>query len=403
MDGANPTMILVISADYIMMILCLYFSINCLTGKFNNSSECFAEAMHRYEHRALGIIAASELSYSFVNDTYVWGMYDAMWPQFMPDYGAGPSNSDWIYPCFGNSAGKIFLESSSWPYNTANKEVTYNLFHHHGDAFSTVYSEMPQSLTIIHDPVLLSALDYFTIIADVGSLIGLTVDGELIGAGQGTGVPLDIPIIQQMPGEVIEVTVTKQNYYRYTALVDVIPPAGPYVLFDSYTLDDSAGNGNGLMDYGESILLTLSVENVGIDQADNVTVNLSTDDQYITITDPTEFYGNIAAGAIVSVDDGFAVEVCDSIPDEHMFLFEVNATDGTSTWTSNFVIEAYAPVLSAGEMLIDDATGNNNGVLDPGETVIITIPNYNDGHALSPEAIATLACIDPLITFEEVL
>ncbi len=385
--------------------LVFVWSINCLTGKFNMTGECFAEKFHRHTYNgenagALAIVAASEISYSFVNDTYVWGAYDNMWTDFMPDYGTTPESRD-ILPAFGNAAGKYFLQQSNWPYNTGNKAVTYNLFHHHGDAFSTVYSEMPQNLTIVHDPVLLSALDYFTIIADIGSLIGLTVDGELIGVGQGTGVPLDIPIIQQLPGEVIEVTVTKQNYYRYTALVDVIPPAGPYVLFDSYTLDDSAGNGNGLMDYGESILLTISVENVGIDQADNVTINLSTDDQYITITDSTEFYGNIAAGIIVTVDDGFAVEVCDSIPDEHMFLFELNATDGTSTWTSNFVIEAYAPVLSAGEMLIDDATGNNNGVLDPGETVIITIPTYNDGHAISPEAIATLFCSNQLITIEE--
>jgi hypothetical protein len=143
------------------------------------------------------------------------------------------------------------------------------------------------------------------------------------------------------------------------------------------------------------------VENVGIDQADNVTVTLSTDDQYITITDDTEFYGNIAAGAVVTVDDGFAVEVCDSIPDEHMFLFQVSATDGTNTWLSNFVIEAYAPVLWAGEMTIDDAAGNNNGVLDPGETVTITIPTYNDGHAPSPEAIADLSCSNGFIIIEQ--
>ena len=378
------------------------FSINCLTGKYNIAGECFAETFHRHTYNGenagcLGIIAASEVSYSFVNDTFVWGMYDNMWTDFLPDYGTTPDSRD-VLPAFANSAGKYFLQQSNWPYNTNNKEVTYNLFHHHGDAFSTVYSVIPQNLTIIHDPVLLSALDYFTIIADDGSLIGLTVDGVLIGVGEGTGAPVDIPIVQQLPGAVIDVTVTKQDYYRYTAQVDVIPPAGPYVLFDSYTLDDSAGNGNGLMDYGEFILLTLSMENVGIDQADNVTVTLSTDDQYITITDPTEFYGNIAAGAVVTVDDGFAVEVCDSIPDEHTFLFQVSATDGTNTWISNFVIEAYAPVLWAGEMTIDDATGNNNGVLDPGETVIITIPTYNDGHAPSPEAIADLSCANQLIT-----
>ena len=70
----------------------------------------------------------------------------------MPDYGSTPEERG-IIPAFGNAAGKYFLQQSSWPYNTNNKEVTYNLFHHHGDAFTVVYSEIPQDLTIIHIPI----------------------------------------------------------------------------------------------------------------------------------------------------------------------------------------------------------------------------------------------------------
>ncbi|MCK4638461.1 MAG: hypothetical protein KAT33_03485, partial [Bacteroidales bacterium] len=144
--------------------LVFVFSINCLTGKFNASSECFAEAFHRHQQGALGIIAASETSYSFVNDTYVWGMYDNMWPEFMPDFTTTP-DSRGVLPAFGNAAGKYFLEQSNWPYNTGSKMVTYYLFHHHGGAFSTVYSEIPQNLTVTHDNVLLAGLDFFTVTA----------------------------------------------------------------------------------------------------------------------------------------------------------------------------------------------------------------------------------------------
>jgi len=83
----------------------------------------------------------------------VWGAYDNLWPNFMPDYGTTPESRD-VLPAFGNAAGKYFLQQSNWPYNTNNKEVTYNLFHHHGDAFTTVYSNMPQGLTVTHDPIL---------------------------------------------------------------------------------------------------------------------------------------------------------------------------------------------------------------------------------------------------------
>ncbi|MCD4791454.1 MAG: PKD domain-containing protein, partial [Bacteroidales bacterium] len=202
------------------------FSINCLTGKYNISSECFAEKFHRYTHNgqnsgALGVTAASEVSYSFVNDTYVWGMYDNMWPDFMPNEVTDPPSRG-ILPAFGNAAGKIFLQQSSWPYNPQHKVYTHHLFHHHGDAFSTVYSEIPQYLTVVHDPVLIAGATTFSVTANAGSLIALTVNGEIIGIADGTGSAVAITIPAQGPGNVMVVTVTKQNYYRYSTNVDIV-------------------------------------------------------------------------------------------------------------------------------------------------------------------------------------
>jgi PKD repeat protein len=211
------------------------FSINCLTGKYNHSSETFTEKFHRYTYNgqnsgALGLIAASEVSYSFVNDTYLWGMMDNFWPEFMPSYGTTPSSRGFL-PCFGNAAGKYFLYQSSWPYNTSNKEVTYNLFHHHGDAFSVVYSEVPQTLAVTHAPTINANETSFTVTANAGSLIALSIGDQLLGTATGTGNPVNITFgVGLVPGQFILVTVTKQNYYRYSGEVEVVPSAGPYFL-----------------------------------------------------------------------------------------------------------------------------------------------------------------------------
>jgi len=199
------------------------FTINCLTGKFNSLDECFTEAFHRMEHGALGLLAATETSYSFVNDTYVWGYYDSMWPEFMPDY---PEESLWVYqnlmPGFGNVSGKYFLESSSWPYNPGHKVHTYHLFHMHGDAFTCLYTEVPQALTVSHDPMLPAGQNFFVVTADDSSLIALTVDGEIIGVAEGEGVPVTITIPPQNAGDMMLVTVTKANYFRYESEVPVV-------------------------------------------------------------------------------------------------------------------------------------------------------------------------------------
>ncbi|MBE0648461.1 MAG: T9SS type A sorting domain-containing protein [Bacteroidales bacterium] len=229
-------------------LLSFIFSINCLTGKYNWSNECFAEKFHRYTYNganagALGLIAASEVSYSFVNDTYVWGMMDNFWTDFMPTYGTTPASRD-FRPCFGNAAGKIFLEQSNWPYNTGNKQVTYHLFHHHGDAFSVVYSEVPQALTVIHNSSIPEGSTSFTVTANSGSFICLSVDDEILGIADGTGSPVSITIPGSLiVGDELIVTVTMQNYFRYKSEVSVIYPSGPIPDFEADTTTICAAGG----------------------------------------------------------------------------------------------------------------------------------------------------------------
>ncbi|MFP4469864.1 MAG: C25 family cysteine peptidase [Bacteroidales bacterium] len=383
--------------------LVFVFSINCLTGKYNMGGECFTEKFHRHTYNgqnagALGLVAASEVSYSFVNDAYVWGMYDNMWPEFMPDYGM-PVDERGLLPAFGNVAGKYFLEQSSWPYNTNNKEVTYNLFHHHGGAFLNVYSEMPQNLTVTHDPVLYSGVNSFTVTADAGSFIALTVNGEIIGTAEGTGSPVDIAIDPQLPPNMMMVTITRQNYFRYESEVEIIPPTGPYVVFQEVVLDDvTGGNGDGLMDYAEDILLDITLKNVGVELSQNTTVSLTTEDEFITIINGTADFGVIDPNSTKTVAGAFEIEVAGNIPDNHNVAFEVSASNGTDSWVSNFSLKAHAPKLEVANVTVFDPTGNNNGNLDPGETADLIFNTANNGSSMAYDLEANLSTVSPFVT-----
>jgi hypothetical protein len=202
------------------------FSVNCLTGKYNLSSECFAEKFHRHTYNGqnagcVGILAASETSYSFVNDVFVWGMYDNMWPEFMPTFGTTPASRD-CRPGFGMTAGKIHLAGSSWPYNTSNKVVTYHLFHNHTDAFMQMYYAVPTNMTISHQSTILPGATSFSVTADSGAFICLSLDGVILGTATSSGgaTTVNIPGTQVPPQQII-VTVTKQNKFRYEAPVTV--------------------------------------------------------------------------------------------------------------------------------------------------------------------------------------
>ncbi|MCD4682999.1 MAG: hypothetical protein K8R86_06925, partial [Bacteroidales bacterium] len=199
--------------------------------------------------------------------------------------------------------------------------------------------------------------------------------------------------------ETLTVTVTGGNVYPFQGTLEVIPPEGPWIMEDYYLLDDNAGgNGNGLMDYDESILLSLAVKNIGTSEATNLDVELSTTDPYITITDNLHNYGNIPAGQSVLATNAFSFTVTDDIPDEHTVLIDVAATMGITTWNSNLSIIGHAPVLSIGTITISDPGGNNNGLLDPGETATIIIPVSNNGNSMSPDATAYLSSTSSYIT-----
>jgi hypothetical protein len=381
--------------------LTFVFSINCLTGKFNIGGECFAEKFHRSQYGALGIIAATEVSYSFVNDTYVWGMYDNLWPDFMPEYGTTPESRG-VLPAFGNASGKYFLKQSSWPSNGSKKEVTYNLFHHHGDAFTTLYFNVPQYLSVDHDEVLLSGLNYFTVEANEGSFICLTVDDDIIGTATGTGSPLDIVIPPQLPGTMIDIVITGQNFYRYENRIKVIPPDGPYCLYDEHSVSDSLGNGNNKVEFDEDILISMVMKNLGNDDAMNVEVSLSTDSNYVFFIDSTENYDTIKSRNYVSKDYAYKLHISDGIPDQYQLQFDVHACDEMdSTWDSKFFMVVNAPRITPEEMVVDDSEfGNDNGRLDPGETADLIVSVSNKGHCVVKDVVCTMTAWNQYITVD---
>ncbi len=178
-----------------------------------------------------------------------------------------------------------------------------------------------------------------------------------------------------------------------------IPAAGPYVVYAENTVNDSTGNNNQLVDYGEQIFLDLSLTNVGYSDAENVSGVLSIDNQWITLTDTIEQYGSIASGDTIMINKAFAFDVADSIPDQTPLDFTVTATDGDSSWTSQFQLTANAPLLVAGEITVDDNDGGNgDGMIDPGETVNFQIMIKNTGHSACSGASATMNTDNPYVT-----
>jgi len=376
---------------------------NCLTGRFNyggtNGEGCFAEVFHRHQYGALGLIAATEVSYSFVNDIYVWGAYDNMWPDFMPTYGTQhPTN--FILPAFGNAAGKFFLRQSSWTDNYV-KEITYYLFHQHGDAYMNLYSEVPQELTVEMLPVLPTGSDQYTLKADEGATICLTANGQVIGFDIATGNMQTITVTPQEIGTTVKLTITKQNYYRYEHLIKTISSEEPYLIFDAIEINDEEGNGNQAPDYNETCHFGINLHNVGFSTLEGFNVTLSCNHPAVEITQNAFAYNSMNADETQMQNDAFTVHFGDELNDQEKVKFYLRMENATYTFNDSLMLTVKAPKLNYAGLRITNLDGTEMDRLMKGQSSYLTFDLENQGSSKSMEISNKFRLLAPFLHVDE--
>ncbi len=360
------------------------FSVACVNGNFDGST-CFAEAWLRAEYNgeptgAIGTFMSS------INQDWVPPMDGE---DEMVDLLVAQAKVTMGGVCFNGSAKMIELDAGG---NGVKNADTWHIF---GDPTVLLRTDIPADLTVSHASIMLFTDTHFdvTVSGEEGALCAIYYDGTLYGSAYtDAGGLASIPFTDQLPvGEAVTLTVTSFNGMPYITTVQVIAPSGPYVIYNGSTIDDAAGNNNGMVDFGESITLGMQLQNVGPDDALDVNATIATADGYVTITDDTEAYGTIAGDfGLSNIADAFAFDVLPSTPDGHVVTFTLTVT-GTArdTWEGTFTIPVHAPEIGYVSVSIDDALGGDgNGILDPGETadIIVTVENSGSGDAFGVEA-----------------
>ena len=374
---------------------------NCLTGRFNYGGEsgCFAEAFHRHQYGALGLIAATQVSYSFVNDVYVWGAYDNMWPDFMPTYGTQHA-TNFILPAFGNAAGKYFLRQSSWTDDYV-KEITYYLFHQHGDAYMNLYTEMPQQLSVEMLPVLVAGSGTYSIKAEEGASICLTVGDQIIGFAQATGNLQEINVTPQIPGTKVKLTIKKQNYYRYEHELNTIPADGPYLIVNTIQIKDTEGNNNQAADYNEAFNLNVSIHNVGSVGIDNINAILTCQNPKVQITQEQATYSHLDPDEILTVNEAFAIQLGENFEDGEKIRFHLQLSNDEKSFLDSVTICVNAPLLQFSAISFASLNGEVTDRLMKGESTLMTFDIQNTGHSKSMDINNTLSIKAPFLNITE--
>lgn len=373
-------------------ILPFIWSVGCVNGEFDVTT-CFAEAFLRAQvsGQPTGAVATFMSS---INQSWSPPM-DAQ-DEFV-DLLVGTYATN-IKRTFGglNENGCMHMNDV---YGAQGVEMT-DTWHCFGDPSLTVRTATPTAITASHVPTLPLGSTQLSITCNTnGALACLSMNGQILGTGTVNSGNVIITFPSLTAVDTIFVTITGFNKIPYEGQVLIISASGPYVIHAASTIVDVTGNNNSLPDYSENITMNVTLQNVGAATANNVNAVISTTTPGITITDATNGFGNINATASSSVNNAFAYTVANNIADQLLVPFIITITDNASnSWSANVSHTMNAPLLSIGAMTINDATGNGNGLLDPGETATVTIVNTNNGHSASVAATSALTSTNPNVT-----
>lgn len=173
-----------------------------------------------------------------------------------------------------------------------------------------------------------------------------------------------------------------------------------YLTYSSHEIDDSAsGNGDGYINPGETIIMPISLQNVSRLTSEEITAQVHTASDWVTILNPAITFPALPAGAIGASNQPHAAWECDpTTPAKTIAGFWVTWTSGTYFGSAPLAVVIDSPDLFFVSRIIDDSSGNGDGIADPGETIIIPITIHNDGWVGAKNITGVLSTTAPGVT-----
>jgi PKD repeat protein len=172
---------------------------------------------------------------------------------------------------------------------------------------------------------------------------GTSIDGPwaLIGTGNGTSeFDLENSTISEARYFKIEDDGDGGNEadagFDLDAVQSMSSIAGPYILMDGFVINDENGNNNGQLDPGETAEITITLKNIGTEDATNIFGELNTDDLYVNIitTDPQEM-GELLIGATATAT--FEISAEELTPAGHVSTLNFDYTGDNGLSGTKFI------------------------------------------------------------------
>lgn len=375
------------------------YSQGCYAASFDNRDEagtilpedCIAEDLVTDEHGAAAFIGNTRLGWDAPGSTCgVSQFFDRQF--FDAVFGEGITR-------LGNALDDSRIDNVSYISYDAVRWVYYEMCLL-GDPAMSVWTDTPRVLAAEHDSVLFAGQGGFEVrVSDsAGPLEGALASLNSMSPGAYCAAITDasgVALLQPCPTDVENVllAVVSPNYYPH---VDTVAVAQLAAYLPSVALmavdDDTAGDGDGVAEAGETAALTIALGNIGLNPLTNVAMTLSVGDSSVSVLSGDVFAGDLAPGANTILDRAFSVEIGTGARNDAVVTLEFGVTAAEGTWRIPIALSVSAPDVALESFaLSDEAYGNGNGCLEAWEFQNLSCVYRNRGTADAIFPVLTLS------------
>ncbi|MBW6516456.1 MAG: immune inhibitor A [Candidatus Cloacimonetes bacterium] len=149
----------------------------------------------------------------------------------------------------------------------------------------------------------------------------------------------------------------------------------PFLIRDNIVVFDE--NNNGVIEVGENIKIGIYLKNIGYAPATNLTGILSTTSPFMSIVNDTSDYDDIESGMELVNQEFFEYNVSPNTPDGQTIQFVLNVVGDNTDTSFPFFLTVRRPSAYLSTYLVEEITGNGDGIIDPGETANLILQFTN--------------------------
>jgi hypothetical protein len=375
MSGWTPTTSLVNSFRLPHAII-----VTCATGNFysgESTTEKFVRSIGTSNGTGAVTAIGMETSHTnpLCNNTLEIGMASGIFTHGMRSMGEALLN------------GKLFLSQQygvSHEYGANYSAHWCNLI---GDPTMEVFTGVPDTFSSNAADSVAAGLNYLdlTILNSAsqtveGACVTITQNGSILARAytNSNGRAYLSTSTSLLAGYAI-VTVSKHDYKPLvkSILVSSTLKNLNYIssVIDDNTSGSSSGNGNGIVNSGETIELTVSIKNSTSISYRNISATFNCSDSYITLTTVSTTFPNAAYGVTVTGVTPLVFSVNAACPNNHKVTLVASGSSDNGSWSTNVPITIYSPDLNH----ISYTVTGTDAYLQAGETAAIYTTASNNG------------------------